>query len=323
MSIYKCIAVTCLTVVVTACGTTSGGGGDDLSTAAKSLATQTDALKAVAKAESDAKPTVRRDEAIRYWIARGDDKTGSNITSSNPKESFARYACAGTGSLLSVNAATSYMEAYSSAAEASVDPGPDTFSGQFAKFLDQNSAAKTIKLPPADTKATEKFSSCVKSVQQLLDVYDRGSTASDVSDEFVLAALPAAIAAGQSLITSLETVAKDGLKILNAAQQRKHLQDFMSANADSLDKVEKALQSKNELDDAWKRREAFVLGTAYEKFKVILNDKSPAADAGKIRASGLEISSELAAFDAMAAAKVPSEVVKAWVSARGCQEFCV
>jgi hypothetical protein len=208
------------------------------------------------------------------------------------------------------------MEAYSSAAEASVDPGPDTFSGQFAKFLDQNSAAKTIKLPPADTKATEKFSSCVKSVQQLLDVYDRGSTASDVSDEFVLAALPAAIAAGQSLITSLETVAKDGLKILNAAQQRKHLQDFMSANADSLDKVEKALQSKNELDDAWKRREAFVLGTAYEKFKVILNDKSPAADAGKIRASGLEISSELAAFDAMAAAKVPSEVVKAWVSAQ-------
>jgi hypothetical protein len=316
MNPKKCIAILSLSLGATGCATTQAGSGDDISTAAKSLATQTDTLATVAKTEADAKPTVRRDEAIRYWIASGDDATGRNLTSSNPHDSFARYVCAGSGALESVNASITYLRAYSGGAQAAVDPGPDTFAGQFAKFLDQNSPAKMIALPPKDTTAANVFSACFSSAQALLSVYERGVPASDNSDEFALTAIPAVIAAGEKLISSLETLAKDALKALNAAQQRKHLQDFMSANAANLTTVESNLQAANKLDDAWTRREAFVLGTAYEKFKVIMNDKNRAADASKIRAAGLEVSSELDAYDAMIAAKKPSEVAKAWISAQ-------
>jgi hypothetical protein len=314
---YQPIAIVCLALSVGACATVSAGTGDDLSTAVKSLATQTDTLASVVKTESDAKPTVRRDEAIRYWISHGDDTTGTNINSSNPQDSFARYVCAGTGALGSVNASLTYMKAYSSAAQAAVDPGPDTFTGQFAKFLDQNSAAKVIKLPAdSTTTAAGLFTACFNNVNSLLDIYNRGMTASDTSDEFVLAAIPAIISAGQTLVSSLETLAKDALKALNAVQQRKHLQAFIAANATDITKVENNLQTNSKLDDAWQRREAFVLGTAYEKFKIILNDKNPKADTSKVRAAGLEVSSELATYDAMVATKKPSEVVKAWMAAQ-------
>jgi hypothetical protein len=282
----------------------------------KALATQTDAVKAVAKTETDAKRLVRRDEAIRYWLARGDDETGINITSSNPADSFARYVCAGTGALTFANADVTYFSAYAAAAQAAVDPGPDTFAGQFAKFLDQNSAPKVLDLPPADTKAAKLFSQCFATVGPLLTDYKRGYPASDTSDEFVLAAIPAAISAGQTLISSLETLAKDALKVLNAVQQRKHLKDFMAANADNLKKVANDPSGASKLDAAWSRREAFVLGTAYEKFEVILNTKNRVADAGKLRAAGLEVASELASYDAMAATKKPSEVFKSWVTAQ-------
>ena len=316
MRLINSIVVVSLSLAAAGCATTAGSAGADLGTAGKSLTSQTDAVKAVAKTESDAKQTVRRDESIRYWIARGDDRTGINLTSSNPTDSFARYACAGTGALQSVGASLTYLAAYASAAQASVDPGPDTFAGQFAKFIDQNSAAKVIDLPDPEIKAAAMYASCVASVQKLLAVYVSGAAASDVSDEFALAALPAAIAAVKTLISSLETLAKDGLKVLNEAQQRKHLKDLMAANAESLSSVESKLQTSSELDDAWSRREAFVLGTAYEKFKVILNDPNRVANAGKLRAAGLEVSSELAAYDAMAAAKPPSAAIKAWITAQ-------
>lgn len=316
MRIPQSVTVMGLSLVLSACATQGAHAGEDLSAAVKSLANQTEALKTVAKTEADAKVTVRRDEAIRYWISHGDDTKGVNLTSSNPGDSFAHYVCAGSGALESVNAATTYMAAYSSAAQAAVDPGPDTFSGQFAKFLDQNSPAKTVALPPETTKASQIFADCVSRIAPLLELYNRGTPASDTADEFAVALIPAAIAAGQKLISSLETLAKDGLKLLNAAQQRKHLRAFMSANAVDLKQVEDALQANNKLDDAWARRQAFVLGSGYEKFVLIMGDKNRAADAAKLRAAGLEVSTLLAPYDSMAATKKPSEVVKAWVAAQ-------
>jgi hypothetical protein len=286
----------------------------DIGIATKELSDKTAALQAIAKLETDAKVTVRRDEAIRYWLARGDDSNKINITSANPRESFARYVCAGTGALNNANAQVAYFSAYSNAAQAAVEPGPDTLAGQFARFIDQSKPNPTIKLPVSEKKADQLFIECVGHTNDLLSLYDAGHTAADTSDEFQIDSITTLLDAGQALVNSLEKIAKDGLKVINDIQARAHLKRLINENRQGLENVESTFISKGQLDEAWNRRAAFVLGTGYEKFAVMLADRKRISDHAKLRAAGLEVSNTLSAYDAMMKTKKPSDVARSWTN---------
>lgn len=311
-------------VTGSACSMLPVSTNPSIETGIASLANSTKALQTVVDTESKAKPIVRRDEAIRYWILNGNDSAGTNLDSKKPKESFARFVCAGEGALIKSRSDLKYFSVYSSGLQAAVSPGADTFQGQFARFKDLSKKELALDLPEPPSSG-KLFRDCFDETASLLDQYELGMPASDTSDEFTIAGAIALVEAGKDVIKSLQTLAKDGLKIVNEAKARAHLKQYIEANREGLAKVEAEINEKkltrsckvacSTLDDSWERRRAFVLGASYEKFKVILNDKDRRANSAKIRAAALDVSSELEAYDQITHTKRPSEVVKAWVSA--------
>lgn len=298
MRVTKKFALVAVILGVSGCSWLPPSTNPEIGSGISDLADQTKALRAAVNAETETKVTVRRDEAIRYWLARGNDDKGTNINSANPRESFARYVCAGSGALNSVNAQMTYLDAYAGGLQAAIEPGPDTFAGQFARFLDRSSKSPKLDLPKANS-ATAEFRSCFKDTDELLTIYEAGAPASDTTDEFSLATASAVFKAGEALISALESLAKDGLKIVNDVEARAHLKRFVKENREDLGMVLDEFKAKGKLDDAWRRREAFVLGSAYEKFKTVVNDQAPSVAPEKLRASALAVSNDLSAFDKM------------------------
>lgn len=320
----RVVSTLVLGVTCSACNVLPVSTNPSIETGIVRLTDLTKTLQTVVDTESKAKPIVRRDEAIRYWIINGNDKNGTNLDSNKPKESFARFVCAGEGSLVKAKNDLKYFSVYSSGLQAAIAPGPDTFQGQLARFRDLSKKVPSLDLPEPPTSG-KLFRDCFDETVSVLDQYELGTPASDTSDEFTIAGAIALVQAGKEVIDSLQNLAKDGLEVVNEVKARAHLKQYINANREGLKKVAEEINEKKQttncsipcstLDDAWQRRRAFVLGAAYEKFKVILNDKDRRANSAKIRAGALDVSSELEAYDQITHSKRPSEVIKTWISA--------
>jgi hypothetical protein len=267
--------------------------------------------------EEQAKPGVRRDEAVMFYIANGDDP--ANLTHGGKPRSFGNYICAGSGALRKARAFLDYANNYSSAATGITTPGADTFAGQWAKYKSLEGLPPTIDppVPPKDT-AKDEFDKCVTDIAGQISEKEKsrpsildfpGHRASDTSDES-LVAISAALEALKALRDALATAAKDGLKMVNAVQQRHRFNQFVSGQHEKFQAALGTDLNAQKLDDAWNRRKADSLWEPYATFSTMM-DLDRTTQKLQIVETNARLRQELSTYDSLRAADSPSRIVKA------------
>lgn len=267
--------------------------------------------------ESNAKlaPSWRRDEAIMAYL--NGHTESDNITKSAPLRSFANYVCAGSASLNKQLAFFDYAKAYATALQGITAPGANTFSAQWAEFKKNQRPLPDL---PANTQPRTPsqtiFAKCVADLSEphspLLS-FD-GIVATNVSDEVAFLAIPAAVLALKSLITSLQTAGTDVLGPVNQIQARHRAAELIKAQHAKFSQSLTTDLSTQTLDDAWIRRKRDALWRPYFTFRELL-DFEPRTQAYQIVKLSAQLQTELAAYDAISAAKSPSEVISALAAA--------
>lgn len=259
--------------------------------------------------EIKSRPSVRRMEAIKYYINHGNnDLNITGKTSKDIEESFARYVCTGVGAFQRDLAAVKYAKNYTNSLKLIIEPGKDTLWGQVEKL--RTLGQMNQKLPePKATSSQEAFDFCIKETLTILrDEFD-GHTALDVSGEMAPGVIILAISGAEELLKKLEDLARAGLKIANELKMRKVLKDFDIQNRENLERIISNNLSDEKFEKAWKRRKAASLYLPYEYFKSIFTLSRTKESIEIIKLSAL-INSQLNYYDTMRATTPPQDVTK-------------
>lgn len=266
-----------------------------------------DSINTILATEIQSKPSVRRLEAVKYYISKGDMPPDQNFNSKKPEESFALFVCTGTGALRRELAALKYTKAYSNTLNDIFTFGEDTFSGQFTKLLTLRSPVDKVPSPNA-VKALDAFEACVKEIKLTLQNNFVGYPASDVTGEVAPIAIIAAVSAINELVDYVEKLAKDGMKISNGIMIRQQLKKFDSENRETLLTVLSNDLSEKRLENAWERRKAASLYLSFETFNELLYLPRK-NNTVKILKLGQLADRQLATFDTLRTTSSPKEVV--------------
>ena len=262
--------------------------------------------------EAKQKPSVRRDEAIMAYLQGKRDET--NLTANAVPRSFGNFVCAGSQSLTKQLHFFDYANAYAEALTGITAPGPNTFAGQWALFTKNQAplpSFEKVKQGDPSVDAKDRFKQCAdKVVSQIAFI---GVVATDVSDEVAFAAIPAAIAALQALVKSLETAATDTLTAINQVEARRRASDLVKAQHEKFNQALTSDLSKTNFDDAWNRHKQDALWRPYLSFERMLQ-MDPIKNRYEIVQMSAQIQSQLALYDALASTKSPSEVINAIAS---------
>ena len=258
-------------------------------------------------AEETAKPAVRRDEAVMYWMVQGDNPT--NLTSAALPRSFSNYVCAGSGALRKAQSFVTYAQSYATSVRGITTPGGDTFAAQWKKFKD-NEKSPVSDLKPLEPKNTspEIFKTCADGVVRVVGFY--GTPATDTSDEVAIG-VSAVWEAFVALSKALETAAKDGLKAINEIESRKKFSEFVTAQHQRFGAALGQNLSPEVLDAAWERRKARALWKPYGTFLEMMNLKpTVGADRSKIVALASRLNLEMVEYDTLQTIGAPGNIVK-------------
>ena len=255
--------------------------------------------------------SVRRDEAIAYFLAKGDDP--ANITHAGVERSFANYVCAGSAELRRETAALKVLSAYSSAAAGIVAPGGDTFAEQWSRLTlqpqevfelaGQRSAADDTPSPPGSAT----FSTCVNEVLRM--VPPKGEVATELSNEGALVVITA-LTSIKSLMDSVAKLATDGLKAVSEVESRKKLKTFVNSQHEQFQSLLGTDLRSEVLDNAWARRKARALLRPYYSFSHMLKDFEPSVRPYSVLEVATEVNIELSEYDAMLVAQPPSVAIR-------------
>ncbi len=281
---------------------------------AKIVTSSSDALKI----EEKAKPGVRRDETIMFYLAHGDDD--KNITASGVPRSFGNYVCAGTGALRKARAFLTYAQSYATSATGITQPGGDSFAGQWSKFVELRQPPDVKDAPSAASKASAMFDECITRVAgQIIgaphasSIEFAGTRASDTSDEAVVM-VSAVFEAFKALYGALTTAAKDGLKVVNEVESRKKFTQFVTQQHEKFQAALSQTLSADKLNEAWERRKTDALWQPYYTFAKMMS-LSRGTQKAQIVAIAAVLRDQMAAYDALAATDSPGAIVKSLAAA--------
>jgi hypothetical protein len=279
----------------------------EITSAVNNINEAVNSLSSTLSTEIKSKPSVRRMEALKYYIAKGDMPTDQNFSSKKPEESFALFVCTGTGALRRELAALEYTNDYTDTLKEIASPSEDTFSGQFSKLLVLSGSVNKLSTPNT-IKALDVFESCVKEIQSFFQNNFNGYPASDVTGEVAPLAIIAAISSISELVGYVEKLTKDGIKISNEVMISQQLKKFDSENRETLLTVLSNDLSEERLENSWARRKAASLYLPFETFKELL-DLPRKKNTDKILRLGQLADAQLSTFDTLRTTPSPRNIV--------------
>ncbi|WP_395378108.1 hypothetical protein [Marinicella sp. W31] len=252
------------------------------------------------------KPSVRRDEAIVFYLINGNDPT--NISSENVNRSFANYVCAGSSSLSSQLHALNFAAEYARTAKNIARPASDDFVDQWARYLELKQEVPLLE-PNRENNSSSIRKSCIDSIQKLIP--PTGKVATDVSDEIATSGVIAAYAATKELLNSLKGLATRGLSVVNEAKAFERLKEFVNKNHENVKRILGSDLRPDQIDDAWERRKARSLIRPYYLFSELLKRNHPEIKMSNVEilevATRIEI--QLQEYDAISATQSPSKII--------------
>lgn len=292
-------------IALSGCAAQGGGEKKSIKEAADTFSKIVSSSADIVREEARAKVAIRRDEAIVFYLTRGDDPT--NITRGGEVRSFANYVCAGTGALQTQSAALDFASTYAKSVNALATPAGDTFAEQWARYLELRGPAPSLKEPEVGRSASQRFSECTAEVSQLLP--PKGVAATDVSDEAAVAGVLAAVEAAKELVTALKTLATRGLKAANEAQARDRVRNFVNANDERVAALLGTDLRPEVLRDAWQRRKARSLVRPYYSFAQMIGEAKPSVMPGAVLERSAVVHAQLQEFDALRSTSSPEKVI--------------
>jgi hypothetical protein len=265
------------------------------------------AIKVAADAlevERKSRPRTRRFEAIEYYVQTRNfnfTETASipDFTSSDKIGSFARFTCAGSGSLIRENNAIQYDKQYSLGLKDIFESGSDSLPSQYKRFKKLNKVADVITAPEQPQK--NAVQSCATEVINLLGNWKPVPT-TDTYDENPAAIVPVAIEAIKALNELAITLAKK----YNDGQAKEKFSEYVKINHVNFSKVMEEDLSADRLSNSWDHRKAVSLQQPLLTFKKIFDvgklDKNLSNfedNDNKIREIGLIADKQLEEFDSI------------------------
>lgn len=230
---------------------------------------------------------VRRISAVVYYLSDQRPNAADNFDPNKPVESFVNFVCTGDDDLNFSRAGLAYTAAYASSIEAITQESTDSVGGYWSALtaLRAGSENGPLALPEIPT---DQFQKCREEV--LKDLPPKGISAVSARPEaFAPAAVIAAVAA-------LETLLKDGLKILVEAGQAKRLKVFIDNNRENYKKVLREDLKTDELTRHYQRRRASSITAPYYAFVDMLS-LSRTTQRTQILAAAASIDHQLIDYD--------------------------
>lgn len=309
-----------LTLTLTLSGCPSMQKKATLDSAVESFNKAIESANTTLDTERKSKPRTRRAEAIEYYLlTRGfaskttDVAVIPDFTPNDEITSFAKFACAGSGSLVREKNAMSYAAAYSAGLKDIMSPGQSTLTGQFSRFSALN---KPLTAPQVPNKPKGgQVQDCADNLVSILNKWVPSPT-TDPYDENPIAAIPVAITAYQAINSFLTTA----LTTWNNYESKEKFSRYVQQFDNQFKEVMESDMPEGRIKEAWEHRIAVSLqrplGTFRQIFRTYKNQGGPEAEADKIRELGLKANEYLAEYDALRLAPAPQDIRKGLLAAQ-------
>lgn len=254
---------------------------------------------------------------VQYYL---DDPTNAklNIGKSEPRASFARFACVGLDSADVNTDSLRYLEQFAGALKEVTKESKQTVPAIWKNIRDLRSASGSLPFPPRAkaggtttvVPSTEKMSPTEECEKQVLDTLASLPVPYDEVRRESIAAFVALAGAFDKLIGTAETVAKNLLAIEQRQARREAFRQLVLENSDSVRKALVALESDQFLNELLLRRRQAALFRPYESFIDMLNYNT-VRDRVKVMTAGYAVDGYLSEFDGLRRGASPTDMVKA------------
>lgn len=258
----------------------------------------------VFEAERKSRPRIRRIEAIEYYVQTRyfnptETATTPDFVVNDKVGSFARFVCAGSGSMLREHNATEYYKQYSKNIKDIIDPGSDSLMSQYDRFKKLNKQVEITRIP--NQPPQNAVQNCAKEVNNLLANWKPVPT-TDTYDENPAEAVSLAVEAAKKAYELAVLLAQK----YNENQAKEKFSEYVINSHENFSTVMEKYLPAGVLENSWNHRKAVSLQQPLITFKKIFDVEklekgvsNREENDNKIREIGLAASKQLDEFDSI------------------------